>query len=358
MQLAHACLAAGFDVVIPASWGDELVAARVLARAESAGTPVVQCSCPRVAQRLAAHGQAIAPHIVATLPPPAATALYLREILAPAQPRVTFAGGCPGGAHASINVWWTPHDLSSHLSARGVSLENQPTEFDVLPPDRRRFYSEPGGLPSRASLLHLARPVSRVELHDSDFATELGQHLLGDEPVLIDVATALRCECAGAGYGTVPVTARARVREHEPPRAPGPIVEHGVTFLLDADMPVAREAGPIPAGVPAMGTSAAAASLMPAQLLVSPEVARRRSPPGMPRPVLGAAPRRQTEGRTLPRAYVARRRSSPQGMRTSQAGVSIATATSSPGITGRRVLWIGGGLLAGAGLMWLARLLT
>src|SRR5438067_4356844 len=55
VQLAHACLASGFDAVIPVTWGDELVAARVLDRIRGIDTPVVQCCCPYVTRRLAAN---------------------------------------------------------------------------------------------------------------------------------------------------------------------------------------------------------------------------------------------------------------------------------------------------------------
>src|SRR5678815_2207671 len=57
VQLAHACLRAGFGNVVPASWGDELIAAAVLKRLPRFGErPAIQCSCPIVAHRLLTTG--------------------------------------------------------------------------------------------------------------------------------------------------------------------------------------------------------------------------------------------------------------------------------------------------------------
>src|SRR3954470_23671018 len=73
VQLAHACLKAGFANVIPASWGDELIAAAVLRRLPHFGSgPVIQCSCPIVANRLLTTGGDLRPVMVSLVPPPIA----------------------------------------------------------------------------------------------------------------------------------------------------------------------------------------------------------------------------------------------------------------------------------------------
>src|SRR5262245_26547973 len=71
IQLAHACRASGFDVAIPASWGDELIAAEVLRQLPSRDEePAVLCSCPHVASRLLAAGSDLAPFLISLVAPP------------------------------------------------------------------------------------------------------------------------------------------------------------------------------------------------------------------------------------------------------------------------------------------------
>lgn len=355
VQLSHACRAAGYEAVVPASWGDELIAARVLARLEVSGGPAIQCSCPLVAERFAAHGDAIQPMLICTISPVVAAAEYLRALYAPARPAITFAGACGGGASDGIDVWLSSDELFSSLSERGIKLGDQPTEFETLPPDRRRFHSEPGGVPVRAALRQLDPARTYVELHGPDFVVSAGQHLLAEESVLLDVSAALGCACAGATHGAAAV-ARARVREHEPPRAPSPIVDHRIPIVLDAEL--ARSKVLQPAAVSAGATRRVTpASPIPVATILPPEAVRRRSPAGTPRPVFGAAPRNsRSDGRALPRAYIARRRSSPRGMKSVEpAALGEQPPRAIP--FGVRVAWIGGGLIAGAGLMLLARFL-
>lgn len=322
VQLAHACLAAGYHAVIPASWGDELIAARTLERVRKADAPLVQCNCPLVARRLAAHGDAIAPMLLSFVAPPVATAEYLRAVYAPTRLQITFAGACLAASHESIDVWLSVEELMSALAGRGITTSTQPTEFDsVLPPDRRRFFSEPGGVPSRPALRHLPVPVEFVELRADDLVVDLAQHLLSSSRTLVDVAAALGCSCSGA-VGTVGAeAARARVREHEPPRALAPVVDHSVPLSLDSEL--SRLAPAVAAPIesfprPSIPRLPLLSEAAPESAPIAVETPRRRSPPGLARAVLGIMPQARTEaGRQLPRAYVARRRSSPRGVRES-----------------------------------------
>src|SRR4051794_31626620 len=71
IQLAHACLASGFDLAVPASWGDELVASETLRQlTRRHGEPAVLCTCPLVASRLLAAGADLAPFLVSIVAPP------------------------------------------------------------------------------------------------------------------------------------------------------------------------------------------------------------------------------------------------------------------------------------------------
>lgn len=342
VQVAHAGAAAGYDGVIPATWGDELIARRVLDRLSEADAPLIHGSCPLVARRLCARSDALAGTLIHFVPPPAATARYLRSLYGARRLYITFAGACPIPSQGDIDEQLSPEAFLEMLAVRGVSLTSQPTEFDsVIPPDRRRHFSEPGGLPSRFALEQAGASVPRsthgpppiTELTDDDFAAELAQLLLAEGAALVDVSTALGCHCSGATTGVRAADARARVTALEPPRSPGPVVDHDLSVDLEIAVsspgqeselddvvaspivPDSRSLAPHTAEVAAAEEKASESELGTVALDV-----RRRSPIATPRPVLGSMPLTRTErgaGRHLPRAYVARRRSSPPGLRKS-----------------------------------------
>ena len=98
VQLAHACLSAGFRAVIPASWGDELVAGATLdALSGRANRPAIQCACPHVARRVLAVGAELSAHLISLVAPPVAAARYLR-LNSAGELRVTYVGRCPAAA--------------------------------------------------------------------------------------------------------------------------------------------------------------------------------------------------------------------------------------------------------------------
>src|SRR3954469_21471857 len=91
VQLAHACLRAGFANVVPASWGDELIAAAALRRMPQFGTgPAIQCSCPIVAHRLLSVGGDLRAALIGLVPPPVAIARYVRALSQPVRTRITY----------------------------------------------------------------------------------------------------------------------------------------------------------------------------------------------------------------------------------------------------------------------------
>ena len=64
VQIAHACLRRGFTVAVPASWGDELVAAETMRQlATRERGPAVMCVCPFARARLLGPGADLAPFL-------------------------------------------------------------------------------------------------------------------------------------------------------------------------------------------------------------------------------------------------------------------------------------------------------
>src|SRR5262245_56072313 len=254
VQLAHACLLAGFANVIPVSWGDELIAAAMLRRLAPNGGPAVQCSCPKVAHRLLGAGGDLRPILVPLVSPPVATARYIRSAAHPTRVEITYAGACPGSVDDSIDDRITPEQLLAFLADRAIVVEDQPRVFEgVIPPDRRRFRSQPGGLPTADSLWSDQGGRSLIEIDGDDISTEIAQHIFSGRTVLIDVSARLGCLCAGAIDGVGAGDARHQVVAHEPPRANTPIVNE--TEPIELDLSISPASRP-PANIATVDESA------------------------------------------------------------------------------------------------------
>ncbi len=324
VQLAHACLQAGYASVVPASWGDELVAAAVLRRLPSFGHgPAIQCSCPIVAHRLLTTGGDLRPVMLPLLSPPVALARYLRAVSHPTRVRITYVGGCPGAVDASIDIRMSPETLIGMLAEREIVLDEQPRVFEsIIPPDRRRYFSQPGGVPSAERLWTDLGSRALVAVEADDFVSEIADHLLAGEHVLMDVAPRLGCVCSGAVSGTPASEARASVVALEPPRSTAPVVEEQTPLDLDLPIPavprtpvdvaLATRTPSSPLALPTGSTPPRGQRTTPT--VTEPRIPRAPSPPA-PRPISGSVPTaRHGDGKALPRAYVARRRqSAPKG---------------------------------------------
>lgn len=340
VQLAHACMRVGYQAIVPASWGDELVAAGCLRqiatrRGKGDAAPTIFCACPYVAHRLLAAGPDLERLLTSLVSPPVAVARYLRVLYAPARIRLTYIGRCPGAGDDSIDARITPEELLAVLAERGVALSEQPRAFDsVIPPDRRRFISQPGGLPTADVLQRVDPGRQIVEVLGAEFVIEVAQHLLSYEQVLIDAAPRLGCACSGAVADTPAEAARTGVTALEPPRATSPVVDERVPIMIDLPLPsVSRDPVDVVPAVAARRSSGGArivpvtppaseppAAPPPEDTPASP-IGRRRSPThGIAvRQQQGSVPTtRSGEGRALPRAYVARRGQRP-GTRSSPA---------------------------------------
>ena len=310
VQLAHACRALGFATAIPVSWGDELVAAEAVRRIAVGQRPMVRCSCPLVVERLLAEGDELSESIVRLPPPAVAASRYLRALYAPVRLLVTYAGSCHGAEDVSIDACLTPAELFRAFLERGIVVGSQPKMYDsILPPDRRRYCSEPGGVPSGAYLRSCG--VAMMSPAPPSFAVDVAHCLLSGARAVVEVAPAVGCACV---YGSPDAEATAaRLASAEPPRSPQPVVDSAIALdwsppiLRHVERPLppaakpmehARERTPAPSPVARGAASSDRASIAP-----------RRSPAG------GVPVSRDVGGRRLPRAYVAHRRSSPGGTR-------------------------------------------
>lgn len=237
IQLAHACRAAGFDLVLPESWGDELVAGAALRLLEQrGGNPAVMCACPIVRERLLASGAELAPLLVNTVAPPVAVARYVRALYGGRIGQLAYIGDCPAGGATEYDIRYRAADFLAFIATHGIDLLAQPTVFEaVLPPDRRRFLSLPGGCPAPEVLWERAnqRALLTFGYSGEEFSLELAQHLLTRRSVLIDVATALGCVCSGVTASTPGENARVAVMSLEPPRSRGAVVEPDIASPLD-----------------------------------------------------------------------------------------------------------------------------
>jgi hypothetical protein len=235
VQVVHACSRAGYDAAVPATWGDELIAARCAERlADRTLAPAVFCACSLVRDRLLGPGPDLMPFVLSFVSPPVAAARYLRQLYAGRSIDITYVGACPSAEDEAIDRVVTPVAFFAELRARGISLSHQPTVFDsTFAPDRRRSVSQPGGLPLPALLDH--HPVKRriIEIGGFEYAADLAQHLILSAPVLIDISARSGCACAGAAVGVPPLEARRTVVALEPPRSAQPIVEPGVPVMID-----------------------------------------------------------------------------------------------------------------------------
>ncbi|MEO7966599.1 MAG: hypothetical protein ABIT38_22085, partial [Gemmatimonadaceae bacterium] len=245
VQLSHAILAMGFDVVIPVSWGEELLAEHALRALSVRGRkPAIFCACTRLRERLLSSGSELASNLIAFVPPAVAAARHIRALHPTVRMRVTFIGGCDTGGDPAINSTISAADFLHRLAERGISAVRQPAVFDsIIPPDRRRHYSLPGGCPAPDALASRAPEWQQVTVDDESFAASLAELLISGERLLIDLAPRLACSCCSA-LGTTPderthTMARGRLADIEPPRAPAPILDHDVEISVDAT-PVRR----------------------------------------------------------------------------------------------------------------------
>ncbi|HTL95374.1 MAG TPA: hypothetical protein VL157_07520 [Gemmatimonadaceae bacterium] len=300
-QLVNACLAFGYDDVIPASWGDELLAVGCLDQlaARDAG-PAMACICPLVREQLRG-ASGVSDAAVRLVSPPVAAALYVRAT-SRVPLRITYVGDCPGAGHPSIDIHLAPAQFLTLLAERGITPGAQrpvPNENGHAARDRRRHYSLPGGVPAPEWLA--SEGIDRTLIDLGDLASlDPAQH---GGRTLVDLAPRLGCVCSGALAGCAATDARNAVMLHEPPRSGDEVVDHAVIVSVADDAPArttphARDVS-WPEFISALdgAWSAGSAGVTPGARAAGPPVARtavRR--PRVPK-------RLGEEGAILPRAY-------------------------------------------------------
>lgn len=234
VQLVHALYECGYELVVPLSWGEELLAQHtleILAREVPQSGPRILSVCPKVRRRLSHSSRELAPHVLNTVAPPVATARFLRALQPDAAIRIAYFGACEGAKDPSIDRRVLPSDLLTHLEKLDVSIAEQPTVFEsIIPPDRRRHWSVPGGAPALEALRNTSSGWIFRELSGPGIVEELAESILANECSLIDLAPGLGCHCSGGLSGRDAVTGM------EPPRAALPVVSSDAVVALELGM--------------------------------------------------------------------------------------------------------------------------
>lgn len=233
VQLTRACQSAGFDFVVPVSWGEEVIATYVGERLAS-GRPstVVVATCPLVNRQLADAPMEAA--ILQTVPPPIATARYLRGAMQPRPVHVTYVGSCPGAADPEIDVHCLPDVLFTKLVEAGIDASRQPRHLDgQIPPDRARYASAPGGVPDCNWLM--ARAEMRL-VQAAPLTVDVVTQLHREESLLVDLSAACRCVCARDRIAAVRI---------EPPRSSRPVIANiHVHVAVEPETPSGKTPAP------------------------------------------------------------------------------------------------------------------
>ena len=226
VQLMHAALAAGFDAVVPASLGDELVAGETLRLAQLRGRrPVIQCACPFSLSQLCKREANLADVTIEVAPAAVALARALR-LERPEPQHITYIGACPGAQDPAIDLQVLPDAFLRGLEQKGISARTQPEVFsDRLPPDRRRFMSLPGGAP-RPALVEAVLRRNVVSLGGRmNPLLAVADALFDGGVTMIDPAGAYHCVCAGSDGDRSVAEGRAAIEKLEPARASSQIFE-------------------------------------------------------------------------------------------------------------------------------------
>jgi hypothetical protein len=229
LQLERAVRRAGYDFVVPASWGEEAVAARVGAVARERQEPIVPAHCPFVAECLR-RVPGMKERCLEGVSPPVAAARLVRLLLKGRDVSLTYVGDCPGAALGGYDRLFAPDVFVAWLRDTGLAPERQlPYLENVLPSNRARFCSLPGGIPDPTWLQYQG-----LELREAAPVTVLVA-LQSGRPDIVDLQPACGCACARQ---------RDLLSSLEPPPSSEPIVSPGLDLQLEDRAAVRCTGGP------------------------------------------------------------------------------------------------------------------
>ena len=225
--------------VVPASWGDELVAAGVSAPfaeirhgpRDPVQLPDRRASIARRRRRSAARDAA------ARFTAGRARAVRARALTSDAHRGSRTSAAAPARSTSRSTFACRP-SADRMLAERQIVLDDQPRVFEsIIPPDRRRYSSQPGGVPSAERLWTDLGSRAFVEVETDDFVSEYRAASSRRRTVLDGrgAATRLCLQRRGAGHPAARC-ARLRVVALEPPRSNAAVVEEQTP--LDLDLPI------------------------------------------------------------------------------------------------------------------------
>jgi diguanylate cyclase (GGDEF)-like protein len=236
-QVINAAYAAGFRTVTRGVIGDELVAAEYLRLWEEEGWgTLIRSSDPVVVDTVRTQYPELIPYLAPVTVPSVAEARYLRALHGPGL-RIVYAGVALPVNGADLDAAITFFDLEQLLRARGATPLAQPTFFQRVPEERRRYLSAAGGLPLQ--LLEEARQTSRrfLKLRGLDAIPALARAVAVDRLDLGFVDLLSRegsLDHPLSGPQEELYWRRALVASTEPPRSRFPVVDTTVVASVGA----------------------------------------------------------------------------------------------------------------------------
>jgi diguanylate cyclase (GGDEF)-like protein len=236
-QVINAAYAAGFRTVTRGVIGDELVAAEYLRLWEEEGWgTLIRSSDPVVVDTVRTQYPELIPYLAPVTVPSVAEARYLRALHGPGL-RIVYAGVALPVNSADLDAAITFFDLEQLLRARGATALAQPTFFQRVPEERRRYLSAAGGLPLQ--LLEEARQTSRrfLKLRGLDAIPALARAVAVDRLDLGFVDLLSRegsLDHPLSGPQEELYWRRALVASTEPPRSRFPVVDTTVVASVGA----------------------------------------------------------------------------------------------------------------------------